>query len=222
MEKISAALITFNEERNIEDALHSVAWADEIVVVDAGSRDATREICRRHTDRIFHREWTGFVDQKRFAVEQHRTSGSSRSTRRARESGAAGRNPGAAASRVRLPGLPDPASFFFMGRWIHHGDWYPDHQLRLFDRRRGRWQGGRVHESVKTDAPPGLLRGRSTTTRTEGSRTTSSASTPTRAGCRRLPASRKVSSGAGMFGNPAATFVKAYCSSAASWTEPRA
>ena len=46
-----------------------------------------------------------------------------------------------------------------MGRWIRHGDWYPDYQLRLFDRRRGRWQGGRVHESVKIDREPGRLKG---------------------------------------------------------------
>jgi hypothetical protein len=48
---------------------------------------------------------------------------------------------------------------FFMGRWIRHGDWYPDYQLRLFDRRRGRWQGGRVHESVQVEGAPGCLKG---------------------------------------------------------------
>ena len=68
MEPISATVIAYNEEHNIEDALQSLSWADEIVVVDSGSTDGTLEICRRYTDRIFHRDWTGYVDQKNFAV----------------------------------------------------------------------------------------------------------------------------------------------------------
>ncbi len=63
MEPISATLITCNEERNIAAALESVKWADEIVVVDSGSTDATLGISRNYTDRIFHRDWSGYVDQ---------------------------------------------------------------------------------------------------------------------------------------------------------------
>src|SRR5512147_2897496 len=68
MESLSATLITYNEEANIEEALQSLVWADEIVVIDSGSTDKTVEICRRYTDRVFHRAWTGFVDQKNHAV----------------------------------------------------------------------------------------------------------------------------------------------------------
>jgi hypothetical protein len=64
MQLISATVITFNEEHNIREALQSLSWADEIVIVDSGSRDATLEICRNFTDKIFHRGWTGYVDQK--------------------------------------------------------------------------------------------------------------------------------------------------------------
>jgi len=72
MEPISAALIVYNEEHNITNALQSLSWADEIVVVDSGSTDATLEICRQFTNRILHRDWTGYVDQKNYAVQNAR------------------------------------------------------------------------------------------------------------------------------------------------------
>src|SRR5262249_27744285 len=70
MEPLSATLITCNEEANIEEALRRLAWVDEIVVVDSGSSDRTVEISRRYTDRVHHREWTGYVDQKNYALEK--------------------------------------------------------------------------------------------------------------------------------------------------------
>ncbi len=160
MQPISATLITFNEERNIAEALQSLSWADEIIVVDCGSRDATLEICRRFTDKILHRDWTGYVDQKRFAVEQashdwifsldadERTGPDLRAEIQA-----------LAGKGFDRPGYRIPRVAFFMGRWIRHGDWYPDYQLRLFDRRQGKWEGGQVHESVKVNGEPGLLNG---------------------------------------------------------------
>ena len=160
MEPISATLITHNEEVNVEEALQSLAWAEEIVVVDSGSTDATVEICRRYTDRIFTRGWTGFVDQKNHAVDQashdwilsldadERIGPElSREIEQLRRAG------------FGRTGYRMPRAAFFMGRWIRHGDWYPDYQLRLFDRRRGRWRGGRVHESVQVEGMPGVLRG---------------------------------------------------------------
>jgi len=159
-ESISATLITRNEEANIEDALRSLSWAEEIVVVDCGSTDATIDICRRYTDHVYTRAWTGFVDQKNHAVEKagHNWIFSLDADERVA--------PPLASEIGRLrqagfqhPGYRIPRVAFFLGRWIRHGDWYPDHQLRLFDRRRGRWQGGRVHESVRVDGVPGLLRG---------------------------------------------------------------
>jgi glycosyltransferase involved in cell wall biosynthesis len=159
-ESISATLITRNEEANIEDALRSLSWAEEIVVVDCGSTDATIDICRRYTDHVCTRAWTGFVDQKNHAVEKagHNWIFSLDADERVA--------PPLASEIGRLrqagfqhPGYRIPRVAFFLGRWIRHGDWYPDHQLRLFDRRRGRWQGGRVHESVRVDGVPGLLRG---------------------------------------------------------------
>lgn len=63
-QKISVVIITKNEEKHIEECLESVQWADEIIVVDSFSTDATVEICRKYTDKVFQREWTGFADQK--------------------------------------------------------------------------------------------------------------------------------------------------------------
>jgi glycosyltransferase involved in cell wall biosynthesis len=160
MERLSATIITLNEEVNIAQALESLAWADEIVVVDSGSRDATLEICSRFNAKVFHRSWTGYVAQKNFALEKashewifsldadERVSPElAREIHILREAG------------LRNSGYRIPRVAFFMGRWIRHGDWYPDRQLRLFDRRRGRWQGGRVHESVRVEGETGLLRG---------------------------------------------------------------
>ena len=160
MEPITATLITFNEERNIEEALQSLAWADEIVVVDSGSTDATLEICRRYTDRICQRTWTGYVDQKNHAVAQARHDWILSLDADERISPAlAGELNQLRRAGYERTGYRIPRVAFFLGRWIRHGDWYPDHQLRLFDRRHGRWQGGNVHESVRIDGAPGLLRG---------------------------------------------------------------
>jgi glycosyltransferase involved in cell wall biosynthesis len=160
MQPISATVITYNEEHNIREALQSLSWVDEIIVVDSGSSDSTLEICRGFTHKIFQREWTGYIDQKNFAVDRaghdwiFSLDADERSTpelcneikRLARE--------GFSRSGYRIPRVT-----YFMGRWIRHGDWYPDYQLRLFDRRRGRWEGGRVHESVRLKDKPGILRG---------------------------------------------------------------
>jgi glycosyltransferase involved in cell wall biosynthesis len=160
MEPISATLIVYNEEHNIADALQSLSWADDIVVVDSGSNDATLEICRRYTDRIFHRDWTGYVDQKNFAVENARHNwifsldADERVSPELR-----GEILELAGKGFLKPGYKIPRVAFFMGRWIRHGDWYPDYQLRLFDRKHGRWEGGRVHESVKIRETPGFLKG---------------------------------------------------------------
>ena len=160
MHPISATVITCNEEHNIAGALQSLSWADEIIVVDSGSEDATLDICRRFTDKIYHRDWTGYVDQKNFAVEKacndwiFSLDADERVSRQLQgEVGILARN-GFSASGYRVP-----RTAFFMGRWIKHGDWYPDYQMRLFDRRYGKWQGGRVHESVKIDRTVGMLKG---------------------------------------------------------------
>jgi glycosyltransferase involved in cell wall biosynthesis len=160
MEPISATVITFNEEDNIEGSLRSLHWADEIVVVDSGSTDGTLEICRKYTGRVIQRAWTGYVDQKNHAVDQSHNNwilsldADERLSPELVEEILALRSAGFRQAGYRIPRVA-----WFMNRWIRHGDWYPDHQLRLFDRRLGRWQGGRVHESVKVRGAIGFTKG---------------------------------------------------------------
>jgi glycosyltransferase involved in cell wall biosynthesis len=160
MQPISATIITCNEEHNIREALQSLSWVDEIVVVDSGSSDATLEICRDFTNKIFRRAWTGYVDQKNFAVDQANSDWIFSLDADERSSPELSSEIRELARRgFGRTGYRIPRVAFFMGRWIRHGDWYPDYQLRLFDRRCGRWEGGRVHESVRMKEKPDLLRG---------------------------------------------------------------
>jgi glycosyltransferase involved in cell wall biosynthesis len=148
--KISATIITLNEEEHIAGACESVSWADEIVVVDSGSTDSTREIAAGFGARVIFREWMGFADQKQFAAEQaannwifsldadERVSKELESSIREVQS-----------EQNLAGGYRIPRRSFYMGRWIKGGGWYPDYQLRLYDRNHGRWEGSFVHESVK-------------------------------------------------------------------------
>jgi glycosyltransferase involved in cell wall biosynthesis len=212
MEPVSATLITYNEKSNIEEALATLGWADEIVVVDCGSTDGTLDICRRYTDRIYHRNWTGFVDQKNFAVDKaacdwiFSLDADERPSPELQEEIGSLRRRGMPHTGYRIPRVA-----FFMGRWIRHGDWYPDYQLRLFDRRRSRWQGGRVHESVKTQGEPGLLAGeiRHYTYRSL-SDYLKRLETYSALAAEDYRQRGKFSSGMKMFGNPIAAFARAY------------
>ena len=136
MPSLTVTLITRNESANIAAALESVSWADEIVVVDAESTDDTAEIARRFTPRVIVRAWPGFVAQKNFAAEQscHDWILSLDADERV---GPALANE---IRRVLEPSPPEagfrmPRVSFYLGRWIRTTDWYPDHQLRLYDRR---------------------------------------------------------------------------------------
>jgi glycosyltransferase involved in cell wall biosynthesis len=152
--KITATIITFNEALNIRAACESVSWADEVLVVDSESTDDTREIARECGAKVINRAWPGFAAQKQFAVDEakhdwifsldadERVSGELRvSIEDLLYSSAA---PPAGGYRVARRS-------FYMNRWIRGGGWYPDYQLRFFDRRRGRWKGAHIHESFKMD-----------------------------------------------------------------------
>ncbi|MEM7261457.1 MAG: glycosyltransferase family 2 protein [Planctomycetota bacterium] len=157
---ITATIITFNEERNIRDCLESVAWVDEIVVVDSGSTDRTVEIAREFTDRVVVTDWPGHVAQKNRAVEWAPTDwilsldADERCTPELRAQVEA-----IVAESRSQPGLPNEAGFsvrrktWYLGRWILHGGWYPDRKVRFFDRRRCRWGGVDPHDHIEHDGP---------------------------------------------------------------------
>jgi glycosyltransferase involved in cell wall biosynthesis len=152
--KITATIITFNEAENIRGACASVAWADEILVVDSHSADATREIARRAGARVVAHDWPGFAKQKQFAADSasHEWVFSLDADERVSPELRAEVEALRAAPAERLAdGYRVPRRSFYMGRWIRGGGWYPDYQLRLYRRARGRWAGAYVHESVAMD-----------------------------------------------------------------------
>jgi len=159
--KVTATVITFNEEHNIAAALESLAWADEIIVVDRESTDRTVELARQFTDRVFVREWQGYSAQKNFAADQAQNEWIFSLDADERVS------PELAAEIATLKQAPDPPAggfemarlTFYLGRWIRHSGWYPDRKLRLYDRRRGRWRGDYVHEALEVDGPIERLSG---------------------------------------------------------------
>jgi glycosyltransferase involved in cell wall biosynthesis len=157
---LSVTIIAFNEEAHLAGALRSVAWADEIVVVDSGSTDGTVEIARQLATRVEVREWPGYAAQKNYAasIARHDWILSVDADERI------GATLAASVDRWRTiePGAPGyrmARTSSYLGQWIRTTDWYPDYQLRLYDRRAGAWEPARVHESVHVAGEPALLAG---------------------------------------------------------------
>lgn len=152
--KISATIITFNEEANIQQACESVAWADEILVVDSQSTDRTREIATECGARVLNREWPGFAAQKQFANDNaahewiFSLDADERVSKELRTSLEALRTQ---SDDQLADGYLISRRSFYQGRWIRGGGWYPDRQLRFFRKSDGRWQGKHIHESVNMD-----------------------------------------------------------------------
>jgi glycosyltransferase involved in cell wall biosynthesis len=158
---ISAVLITLDEERHLPAALASVAFCDEVLVLDAGSADRTRELAEAAGARVVvNSPWPGFVAQRNAAAARAAhdwilaVDADERVTPALREEILAARSAGFRRTGYRIPRVA-----FYQGRWIRATDWYPDRQLRLFDRRHGAWEGGLVHESVRVRGRVGRLRG---------------------------------------------------------------
>jgi glycosyltransferase involved in cell wall biosynthesis len=152
--KISATIITFNEADNIRAACESVAWADEVIVVDSESTDATREIAAECGARVITRPWSGFAAQKQFAADAaaHEWVFSLDADERVSDPLRAAIEDLLYTPDAQLAeGYRVARRSFYMGRWIRGGGWYPDHQLRLYRRALGRWAGAYIHESVKMD-----------------------------------------------------------------------
>jgi (heptosyl)LPS beta-1,4-glucosyltransferase len=147
--KISATIITFNEELNIKAACESLAWADEIVVVDSDSTDTTRDIAAGCGARVITNAWPGFGAQKQFAVDQaqhewifsldadERVSDQLKTSIQNLQS-----------AKELADGYQVARRTYYQQRWIRGGGWYPDLQLRLFRKSVGHWKQRHIHESV--------------------------------------------------------------------------
>ena len=159
MNLLSAVLITRNAAALVEPCLESVAFADEIVVVDSGSTDATPEIAQRRGARIVQKEWLGFGRQKQFAVEQARHDWVLCLDADERVSPELAASIRAALAAPVAPVYRMPRRNRFLGRWLAHGEGYPDWSPRLFNRMNARWSDDLVHEKVLFAVTPGTLQG---------------------------------------------------------------
>ena len=150
--KISATIITFNEESNIKAACESVAWADEVVVVDSNSTDRTRELAESLGARVITNAWPGFGAQKQFAVDQAQHEWIFSLDADERVSDELKQSIQSLQSETDLAdGYQIARRTYYQQRWIRGGGWYPDRQLRLFRKSKGRWKERHIHESVKMD-----------------------------------------------------------------------
>jgi glycosyltransferase involved in cell wall biosynthesis len=166
---LSLVVITRDAAHELADCLASAAFAAETIVVDSGSRDDTAALAERLGARVIEHAWEGFGPQKNFAVgqaghdwvlcldaDERVTPDLAASIRALFAKGAlaasAHAEPAAAAYQFARRNR-------FLGRWLAHGEGYPDWNVRLFDRRRARWSADMVHEKVVADGPVGKLRG---------------------------------------------------------------
>jgi glycosyltransferase involved in cell wall biosynthesis len=150
--KISATIITLNEESNIKAACESVAWADETVVVDSGSTDTTRQIAEACGARVITNPWPGFGAQKQFAVDEAKHEWIFSLDADERVSDELKKSIGSLRDKTDLAdGYQIARRTYYQGRWIRGGGWYPDRQLRLFKKSKGHWKQRHVHESVTMD-----------------------------------------------------------------------
>src|ERR1700694_1355514 len=156
---LSAVLITRNAASVLGPCLESLAFADEVVIVESASSDATGEIAKRYGARVVQKEWLGFGRQKQFALEQAKHDwvlclDADESV-----------SPQLAGSiQAPLAGPVSPVYRMarrnrFLGRWLSHGEGYPDWSPRLFNRMNARWSDDLVHEKVLYAVTPGTLQG---------------------------------------------------------------
>jgi glycosyltransferase involved in cell wall biosynthesis len=156
---LSVYILTFNEESKIADAIESVRWADEVIVVDSGSTDRTLEIASRYEVRIEQVPFEGFGKLRNSAVALcthpwvFSLDADERCTPEAREE---------MLSIIGDPNASDaylvPRRNYFLGRWIRHSGWYPDYrQPQLFRKGRLRYQEDLVHEGYEVDGAVGRM-----------------------------------------------------------------
>ncbi len=158
---LSACIITFNEADRIEACVRSVSFCDEVIVVDSHSTDSTRELAAALGARVIERDWPGYRSQKEFAVDAAGNEwvfcldADERVTDRLRQE----------IERLRAGGFEGYAGWSvpriteYFGRFLRHGNAYPDRLIRLFDRRRGGWIGREIHENTRVEGRVGRLRG---------------------------------------------------------------
>lgn len=148
-----------NEEDRIEACIASLGICDEVLVIDSHSGDRTRDLAESLGARVIERDWPGHVAQKEFAIRAARhdwvlciDADERLSHELQREISLLKQNGFTGHCGWRMPRCSQ-----YLGRWIRHGTWYPDRQLRLFDRRKGQWSGADPHDRVEVTGSVGRL-----------------------------------------------------------------
>jgi len=160
---ISLCVITLNEEANLRRCLESVSGVvDEIVIVDSGSNDGTRQIASEFNAKWVEQSWLGFVGQKNKAIELCENNWvlvldadealSCELNNEIKQLKVKGLDSGE-------DGFSMPRCVFYEGKWIRHGDWYPDRLIRLFRKEKARYSGGKVHERLELQGSFRKLKG---------------------------------------------------------------
>jgi glycosyltransferase involved in cell wall biosynthesis len=155
--ELSVIIITKNEALNIRACLESVAWADEIIVVDSGSADDTVAICREFTTHVYIHDWPGFGAQKNCALDYANKDWVLSLDADERVTPELHAQLIKAMAEAGKDGFYIPRLSQFCGRFIRHSGWYPDYVLRLFKRAKGRFSDDLVHESVILQGSAGKL-----------------------------------------------------------------
>lgn len=153
---VSACIITFNNERTIENCLKGLNWAGEIIVVDSFSTDSTYEICKKYAHRSEQRKWPGFRDQYEYATSLARhdwiifvDADEVIPTELAEEIKKE-------TAQSQYDAYLIYRQTYYLGRWIQYGGWNPDREIRLYRKGKGRWEGG-LHAAVRVDGHVGRL-----------------------------------------------------------------
>lgn len=161
MNKLSAVISVYNEEKNIERCLKSLDFADEIIVVDNSSTDKTVEVAKKYTDKVFtQKNDPSAIDlQKNFGFEKASSEwilsldGDEEISKELREE-----IKYATKKTTIVNGYWIPRQNFIFGKWIEHSGWYPDYQLRLFKKGKGKFINKHVHEPLTIEGETGHLR----------------------------------------------------------------
>jgi len=155
---VSVYVLAGNNRRTIERCLRSLTWAQELVIVDSYSTDGTYDLCKPWTDKIYRRKWTGHRDQYQYAADQTTLPW-------IMFVDADEEVPSELVEEIRgelggpakdLDGYVAYRRTYYLGRWIRYGGWYPDCEIRLYRREKGRWEGG-LHAKVVVDGKVGSL-----------------------------------------------------------------
>jgi len=149
--QLSVTIITLNEERRIGKCIKSAAFADEIIVVDSGSQDRTVEIAEHAGARVIHQDWLGYGRQKQFAVEQAANEWVLCLDADEWLGPELSQSIQSVLEHPEFSAYQFPRRNRFMGRWLRHGEGYPDWSLRLFHRDHAHWSEDEVHEKVVSD-----------------------------------------------------------------------